>query len=108
MKLLQTAGLLALGCAAAAAPGALPAPAAACPPSDTLANRWVASVVIDDRVVAEHLPARREQEFPETWALEGPDPEALTTLPAERIDLLQFMRGAEAEAAYHLCPGGVP
>ncbi|MEZ4456007.1 MAG: hypothetical protein R2882_05555 [Gemmatimonadales bacterium] len=58
-------------------------------------------MVIDDRVVAEHLAARREQVFPEVFALE-PDPEPLARLPAGRIDLVQFVRGRDAEAC-RLC-----
>ncbi|MGE0443249.1 MAG: hypothetical protein AB7L66_09635 [Gemmatimonadales bacterium] len=94
-------------CSGGAPVAATPTAGRPCPPADTVANRWIASVVIDDRVVAEHLAARREQEFPEVFALEGPDPEPLARLPAGRIDLVQFVRGRDAEEAYRLCPGGV-
>lgn len=101
------ASVAALGCAASG-PRSVPPPGAlACPVVDTAAGKRLASIVIDGRLVAERLPARREQEMPETYQLDGPEPAELERLPPERIDLLQFVRGPEAEKEYRLCPGGV-
>ncbi|MHB1327319.1 MAG: hypothetical protein ACYC2K_03880 [Gemmatimonadales bacterium] len=95
-----------VGCAAAVPAGA---PAAArCPATDTTAGQRVASVFIDGREVAAGLLARRgAEEFPETYSLDDPEPEAIASLPVERIDLVEYVRGVEAEQSYRLCPGGV-
>lgn len=97
--------------AACASPRAAPTPdpqdQAPCPTADTTAGAWIASIFIDGEAVARRLPAKREQEFPETFALLGDDPPALASLAADRIDLIQFVRGADAEAEYRLCPGEV-
>ncbi len=95
-----------VGCAAGTSRGA---PAAAlCPATDTTAGHRTASVFIDGREVAAGLSARRgTEEFPETYSLDDPEPEALARLPVEQIDLIEYVRGADAERSYRLCPGGV-
>jgi len=65
------------------------------------------SVFIDDRRIATNVAVRRTNEFPETYELVGPEPSALAALPVERIDLVQYVRGPEAEQSYALCPGTV-
>ncbi|MBX3147558.1 MAG: hypothetical protein KIT76_10670 [Pseudolabrys sp.] len=95
-----------MGCAAAA-PGGAPT-TIRCPAADTTSGHRIASVFIDGREVAAGLSARRgAEEFPETYSLDGPEPEALAALPVERIDLIEYARGADAERRYRLCPGGV-
>lgn len=85
-----------------------PAPVAGrCPVVDTTAGVRAASIFIDGKLVEAGRTARLTQEFPETFALDGDDPPALAALPAGKIDLLQFVRGVEAETDYRLCPGGV-
>lgn len=101
-------GAMALACTGstgglvAAAPGP-----AECPAVDTTAGVRIASVFIDGRQVASGRRARLDAPFPETYSLEGDDPAELKALPVERIDLIQFLRGEDAERAYRLCPGGV-
>ncbi len=95
-----------IGCAAGT-PGGAPT-AVRCPATDTAAGHRTASIFIDGREIAAGLSARRgTEEFPETYSLDGPEPEALAALPVERIDLIEYVRGADAERSYRLCPGGV-
>lgn len=65
------------------------------------------SVFLDGRRVGVDLPVRRTGEAPEAYELLGPEPEPLAALPVERIDLVQYARGPDAEARYGLCPGTV-
>lgn len=66
-----------------------------------------ASIFIDGKLVAANLEARQEQEFPETYVLVAPDPPAVAAIPAASIDLIQFLRGPDAEREFGLCPGVV-
>ena len=107
-RLVLAAGIAVAAACASGQTAASPTPVTApCPPSDSTANRWIASVFIDGKLIAANLPAKREQEFPETFALTGPEPAALAALAPEKIDLIQFSKGPDAEAEYQLCPGGV-
>lgn len=65
------------------------------------------SVFIDGRRVASNVAVRRTNAFPETYELVGPEPSELAALPVERIDLVQYLRGPDAEMSYALCPGTV-
>jgi len=105
--LVPVAVLTTSGCASgsgpvvAAAPRDCPAPVSQDQPSR------FGSVFIDERPVARNVPVRRTNEFPETYELTDPEPPELAALPVTRIDLVQYLRGPEAEATYQLCPGTV-
>ncbi len=98
--------VVAAGCGPSGAPTTVPAPVD-CAAADTTAGIRIASVFIDGRRVAAGRKARLDQPFPETYALEGEEPAEVKALPVERIDLIQFLRGEEAERVHQLCPGGV-
>jgi hypothetical protein len=97
---------LLIACGPGSAPGSNPTPVP-CAVTDTAAGHRIASVFLDGRRIAAGLPARLVQAFPETFELEVDDPPALAAVPVERIDLIQFQRGLDAEREYQLCPGGV-
>jgi len=85
----------------AIAPADCPEPVSADEPSR------FGSVFIDGRRVASNLAVRRTNAFPETYELVGPEPGELAALPVDRIDLVQYLRGPDAEMSYALCPGTV-
>lgn len=107
----QLAGSLALavsacagaGAGAEASPTARPCPPPTAP-GDSLRS---GTVLIDGRPVATAVPMRLEQLTPETYTIPGPEPDSLRALPVERIDLIQFLSGPDAERLYALCPGTV-
>ena len=103
------AALLTAGaCGAPARPALVPTPALVdCRLVDSAAGTWRAAVFIDGQRVGDHLRARREQVEPETFELGEAEPPLLAALGPERIDLIQFTRGEEAEATLGLCPGYV-
>lgn len=107
----RLAALGLVGVVACAAPArreaAAPKPAPCPPPTAVGDSLRSGSVLIDGRRVAERVPLRLEQLVPESYSIVGPEPPALAALPVERIDLIQFTSGPEAEARYGLCPGTV-
>lgn len=67
----------------------------------------MASVFIDGRLVGDAVPVVRTASEPETFDFAGDPPPAVRDLPAERIDLIQFVSGEAAAAEHGACPGMV-
>ena len=100
--------IVALGAACSSPKSPAVAATPACPPAvPTDQPARFATIFVDGKVVASNLEARREQEFPETYELVNPEPPAVAAIPAGTIDLIQFLRGPDAERDYDLCPGVV-
>ena len=109
-RVLGLGGLVGLGCvrAAGAAPETGPVPSTECPPAVSLDQpARFGSVFVDGRMVGANLAVRRTNPFPETYEIDGPEPAALAAIPVERIDLVQYVRGDDAERTHALCPGTV-
>jgi hypothetical protein len=64
-------------------------------------------VFIDGKRIASAVAARLESTSPDSYSLVEPEPPALQALAPERIDLIQFVSGADAERDYGLCSGMV-
>ncbi len=102
-----TAGLL-VGCASFRGQASSASPPSGCPaPPDSTGPARLATVFVDGRPIATNVRARLERQFPESYELEPPEPPALTAIPIESIDLIQFASGQAAERDYQLCPGVV-
>jgi hypothetical protein len=100
--------LVGLGCAGSAVPAGTPSPAGECPPVVSLDQpAGFGSVFVDGRRIATNLAVRRTSAFPESYEIDGPEPDALAEIPVERIDLVQYDRGDEAERMHSICPGTV-
>jgi hypothetical protein len=79
-----------------------------CPaPPDSASTARLATVYLDGRRIAVNVPARLESEAPESYQLDAPEPPELAKVPIDSIDLVEFVRGPEAERLHGLCPGVV-
>jgi hypothetical protein len=79
-----------------------------CPPVVSLDQpARFGSVFVDGRQIATNVSVRRTSAFPESYEIDGPEPEALAAIPVERIDLVQYVRGDDAERTHAICPGTV-
>lgn len=79
-----------------------------CPPPPDLAGPTrLADVFVDGKRVASAVAARLESTSPDSYSLVEPEPSALQALAPERIDLIQFVTGPDAERDYGLCSGMV-
>ncbi|MFN0178631.1 MAG: hypothetical protein ACKVZ0_07490 [Gemmatimonadales bacterium] len=77
-----------------------------CPPSPDLAGPTrLADVFIDRKRIASAVLARVESTSPDSYSLVEPEPPALQAIAPERIDLIQFVSGPDAERDYGLCSG---
>lgn len=105
MVLLVAGGVGSLSCGK---PPVTPAPAPVCRPApDASGGRRWADVFVDGKPVARGVIVRLEQASPETYGFEGEEPVGLRAVPTDRIDLIQFLRGPEAESSYGICSGYV-
>jgi hypothetical protein len=101
-------GLALGGCASRPGSGSATLAPASCPAApDSTGPLRLATVFIDGRPLATNVRARLTSAFPESYELEPPEPAAVAAIPVQSIDLIQFVRGPEAELAYRLCPGAV-
>jgi hypothetical protein len=78
-----------------------------CPPAvaDTASRRY-ARVFIDGRQVGGNVLVEQEAGSI-SYDIVGQEPAELAKLPVNRIDLVSYDSGAEAEKKYRLCPGMV-
>jgi hypothetical protein len=79
-----------------------------CPPAvaDTASIRY-GRVFIDGKAVGGNLKVRREPGEPETYEIVDPEPTELEHLPVSKIDLIQYLKGPDAETKYRVCQGMV-
>jgi hypothetical protein len=97
-----------LGCGSQARASSLGVKPVECPAApDSTGSVRLVSVIVDGRLVATNVKAALERSDPESYQLESPEPPAVAAVSPESIDLIQFVRGPDAEREYHLCPGVV-
>jgi hypothetical protein len=77
------------------------------PPPDLTGSTRLADVFVDGKRIASAVLARLESTSPDSYSLVEPEPPALQALAPERIDLIQFVSGPDAERDYGLCSGMV-
>lgn len=96
-----------VGCANSGAGPRTVEPRRCPPPPDLSGPARLADVFIDGKRIASAVAARLESTSPDSYSLVEPEPPALQALAPERIDLIQFVSGPEAERDYGLCSGMV-